>query len=50
MYCKEFQSLHSGLTHVLSVRFPVGQNLFVLGQHIIKDVEKHVNMVLLEHQ
>lgn len=49
MDCKEFHSLHSGLTIVVSVRLLLGRDLFVLGQHIIKDVEEHVNMVVLEH-
>lgn len=45
-------SLHSGLSqaHAVSVRFLPGQDLFVLGQHIVEDVEEDVNVVLLENQ
>lgn len=31
-------------------RFLEGQGLFVLGQHIVEDVEEEVNMVLLENK
>lgn len=46
-----FPSYYSGLAEAqVSVRFHRGWDLFVLGQHVIEDVEEDVNVVLLENQ